>query len=72
MKIIKKFYPDCPLFPDQTYKILIVDVEGSGKTNALTNLINHQPGIDKIYIYAKDLFEPKYKSLINKNKKKKV
>ena len=32
----------------------------SGKTNALLNLINNQPEIDKIYLYAKDLYEKKY------------
>ena len=30
------------------------------------NLINEQDDIDKIYIYAKDLSEPKYESLIKK------
>ena len=37
---------------------------GSGKTNALLNLINNQPDIDKIYLYAKDPYEAKF--LINK------
>ena len=26
---------------------------GSGKINALLNLINHEPDIDQIYLYAK-------------------
>ena len=30
------------------------------------NLINNQPDIDKIYLYAKDLYEEKYQLLINK------
>ena len=38
----------------------------SGKTKTLLNLINEQHDIDKIYLYAKDLSEPKYKSLIKK------
>ena len=38
----------------------------SGKTNSLFNLINHPPDIDKIYLYAKDLFEAKYQFLIKK------
>ena len=38
---------------------------GSGKTNTLLNLIDNQPDIDKIYLYAKDLYEPKYQFLIN-------
>ena len=43
---------------------------GSGKTNALLNLINNQPDIDKIYLYAKDPYEAKYQYLIKKNVKK--
>ena len=39
---------------------------GSGKTNALLNLINHQLDIDKIYLYAKDPYA-KYHRLINKH-----
>ena len=30
------------------------------------NLINNQPDIDKIYLYAKDPYEAKYHFLINK------
>ena len=41
----------------------------SGKTNALLNLINNQPDIDKIYLYAKDPYEAKYQYLINKRQK---
>ena len=36
------------------------------KTNTLPNLINEQNDIDKIYLYARDLNEPKYKILIKK------
>ena len=39
---------------------------GSGKTNALLNLMNEQNNTDKIYLYAKDLSEPKYQFLIKK------
>ena len=39
---------------------------GSRKTNALLNLKNNQPYIDKIYLYAKDPYEAQYKFLINK------
>ena len=38
------------------------------KTNALLNLINEQDDIDKIYLYAKDLSEPKYEYLIKNHK----
>ena len=47
---------------------MIIGGSGSGKTNALLNLINEQNDIDKIYLYAKDLSEPKYEYLI-KNRK---
>ena len=33
------------------------------------NLINNQPEIDKIYLYAKDPYEAKYQYLINKREK---
>ena len=36
------------------------------KKNAFLNLLNYQPGIDKIFIYAKDLYEAKYQLLIKK------
>ena len=42
-----------PYIPDHSYRILIIGGSGSGKTNALLNLIND--GIDKIYLYAKNL-----------------
>ena len=40
---------------------MVQDLE---KTNALINLINNQNDIDKIYLYARDLREPKYEYLI--------
>ena len=52
--------------PDHQYRILIRGGSRSGKTNALSNLINNEPDIDKIYLYAKDLYEAKYQFLINK------
>ena len=52
--------------PDHSYRILIIGGSGSGKTNALLNLINNEPDIDKIYLYAKDQYEAKYQFLINK------
>ena len=55
-----------PYIPDHPYRILIIGGSGSGKTNALLNLINNQPDIDKIYLYAKDPYEDKYQFLINK------
>ena len=39
---------------------------GSGKRNALFNVIGRQPDIDKIYLCAEDPYEAKYQLLINK------
>ena len=63
---IKEYNPNWPQIPDHPYRILIVGGSGSGKTNSLFNLINQQPDIDKIYLYAKDPYEAKYQFLINK------
>ena len=58
-----------PYIPDHPYRILIIGGSGSGKTNALLSLINNQPHIDKVYLYAKDPYETKYQYLINKCEK---
>ena len=48
------------------FRMLIIGPSGSGKTNTLLDLINNLHPIDNIYLYAKDLSEPKYEYLINK------
>ena len=58
-----------PYIPDHPYRILIIGGSGPGKTNALLNLINNQPDIVKIYLYAKNPYEKKYQYLINKSEK---
>ena len=41
--------PNWPYILDHPYRILIIGGSGSGKTNLLMNLINHQrPDIDKL------------------------
>ena len=59
--------PKWPYILDHPYRILVIGSSGIGKTNALLNLINNQPDIDKIYLYAKDPYEKKYQYLINKH-----
>ena len=65
----KKHNEKWPYIPDHLYIFLIIGGSGSGKTNTLLNLIKEQDYhdvIDKIYLYAKDLSEPKYEYLIKK------
>ena len=62
----KEHGPNWPEIPDHLYRILIVEDSGSGKTNSLFNIINQQPDIDQIYLYAKDPYEVKCQFLINK------
>ena len=52
--------------PDHPYRIIRIGGSGSGKTNALFNSINEQNDIDKVYLYARDLSDPKYEYLIKK------
>ena len=61
-----KHDPNWPYISDHPYRILIIGGSGTGKTNALLNLIHNQPYIDKIYLYAKDPYEAKYQFLIKK------
>ena len=62
--------PNYPYMPDHSYRILIIGGSGSVKINLLLNLINNQPDIDKIYLYAKDPYENKYQFMINKRRRK--
>ena len=55
-----------PFIPDHPYRILIIGGSRSGKINALLNLMSQQDGIDKMYLYAKDLSEHQYGFLIKK------
>ena len=51
---------------DWPFRMLIIGLPGSGKTNTLLHLINNFHPIDKIHLYAKDTDEKKYQYLINK------
>ena len=58
--IIKEHNTNWPQSPDHPCRLLIIGGSGSGKTSSLFNLISHQLGIYKIYLYAKDSYEAKY------------
>ena len=59
---------NCSEIPDNPYRILMIGGFRSGKTNSLFNLISQPPGINKIYLYAKDRYEAIYQFPINKRK----
>ena len=56
---IKNQQSNKPQIPDHPYRILIIGGSRSEKTKVWLNLINHQPDIDKIYLYAKVPYEVK-------------
>ena len=63
---VKQHNPNWPEIPDRPCRILIIGGSWSGKINALLNLINHEPHVDKIHLYAKDPCKANYQLLINK------
>ena len=63
---IKENNQNWPQTPGHPYRMLIIGDSGSWKTNSLSNLINHQSDIYKIYFYAKDPDEAKHKFLVKK------
>ena len=63
----KKHNKKLPFIPGHPYRMLIIVGSGSGKTNALLNLISQQDDVDKTYLCAKDLSEPKYEFLTKKH-----
>ena len=71
---INKHSPNWSRIPDHPYSILIIGGSGSGKTNALLNMIEQQYDddyriVDKIYLCVKDPNEAKYKYLMEKREK---
>ena len=58
-----------PYIPDHPYRILIIGGSGSGKTNALLNLINNQPELIK-YIYMERIHMKKNINISLTNVKK--
>ena len=53
----KEHNPNWPEIPEHPCIILIVGGSGSRKANSLFNLINQQPDIDNICLYAQDPYE---------------
>ena len=66
---INKYNSNWSQIPAHPYIILIIGGSGSGKTNALLNLMKQQDDdddsiIDKVYFYLKDPNEANYQYLI--------
>ena len=62
---IEEHNSNWPQIPDHLYRILKIGGSGSRKTSSSFNLISHQPGMDKVYLYAKDPYEGNYQLLIS-------
>ena len=72
---ISKHNPNQPQIRDRLYRTLINGGSGSGKTNALLNLIKNEDDdnysvIDKAFLYIKDRNEKKCQYLISNCKSK--
>ena len=66
---IKEYNSNWLPIPNHPSRILItIGGSGSSKTTALLDLISHNPDIEKMYLYAKDPYEPKYQLFICKHK----
>ena len=52
---IKEHNPNLPKISDHPYRILIIGGARFGKENALPNLMNNEPDIDKNYFYVKKI-----------------
>ena len=69
---IKKYNQNWAQISDIPYRILMIRGSGSGKTNALIDLIKKQDDVnysflDKIYWYVEDVDEIKYQYLMKKH-----
>ena len=62
----KKHDTNQPSTPDHPYRILTAGGFVSGNTNALLDLINCQPNIDRIFFDAKDPYERKQQPTVSK------
>lgn len=55
-----------PLLSKHLFRLFITGLSGCGKTNLLLNFVHDYLNFDKLYVYAKDIHEPKYAKLQKK------
>lgn len=60
----KKYRNKNPLAPQHPFRAVVLGPSGSGKTNVVMNLVMEHLEFDKLYIFAKDLEEEKYLTII--------
>ena len=53
-----------PYMPTNTFRMLLCGPSGCGKTNTLMHMIYKLLIFDKIYLYSKNIEQPKYQQLI--------
>ena len=63
--VVSNFTQLYDFMPHQCFRMLICGPSGSGKTNTLMHMIYNLLYFDKIYLYAKNIEQTKYKNLIN-------
>lgn len=56
---------DNPLAPIHPFRMLVIGPSGCGKSNVVMNLVIDYLVFDKVYIYARDITEDKYKLLMD-------
>ena len=63
-KVTSNFKRKYKFMPDRCFRMLICGPSGSGKTNTLMYMIYNLLYFDKIYLYAKNLEQSKYRNLM--------
>ena len=53
-----------PYMPSNTFRMLICGASGCGKTNTLMHMLYNLLYFDKIYLFSKNLQQPKYRKLL--------
>ena len=53
-----------PFMPSDTFRMLICGPSGCGKTNVLMHMLYNLLYYDKIYLFSKNLEQPKYRQLL--------
>ena len=53
-----------PFMPSETFRMLICGPSSCGKTNTLMHMLHQLLYYDKIYLFSKNLQQPKYQELL--------